>query len=144
MAEYGKAKRRTSSEQQISTEHTGSSHDPTYRNYSAAVSVVDVDAKLSSFGDSLSIKLQASMEHALSEFNVKLKESLVTSISQSISKNNEKVCYFTVDAIKACMPSITYGTKNVTAISESFKRHNLGQIDQSVLSSYCTKLNNAK
>jgi hypothetical protein len=133
-----KSKRRISFDQ---NQPTNNSQDSTTRIYSAAVTGADIDAKFISFGKSLTESLQASMDHALNEFNTKLKESLVSSFTQGISKNNEKVCYFTVDAIKACMPAFTFNSNNVKAISESFKRLSLGQIDQNVLTSYCTKLN---
>ncbi len=109
-------------------------------NYSAAVSNMDLDNKLNELSSTLSTKLEESMNNAFCSFKTTMTES-IANLSQTINKNNEKIGFFTVDAIKACLPNLVFDKQKIDAVESSFKRHNLGQLDNKSLTTYCNKLN---
>jgi hypothetical protein len=128
----------TSPSQTTNHKHTINSSDYT-RNYSSFVNIDQNNNKLLKDIGNLISANSANIIQSTKELVEKESNEIVKSIDNILKKNNMKLCYFVVDAIKSLVPSVSFSKSKMEYISAAFSHHELGNVQAEHLNKYFLK-----
>ena len=116
------------------------------RNYSAVTNPINninhqiklnFEALSKQLQNTLNDSIKNEMKSSINEF----KQEVKSLVSKAVCENNERICYFLIDVVRAIQPNLAKPNNNmIDVISSRFNHHNMGKVSTKNLNEYVTKL----